>query len=338
MKTQQGPKKINLLNTGLILLSLVLAILFPFRLFLLGYAILGPLHYLTEINWLNEKCYFDKQLPWLPIGLTVIAFVAYPKLVQFAGLLEQPIIGPLAYWMDGFSNGLIFLSLWMAFSSALIKSLKWLLLSLAFGCGLAFLLNGLKGYTLFIALFIPTLIHVYVFTIFFMLYGALKANSAIGLINVALVILVAVGIALIGVDHKLYDLSDLVKNTVVQNGFHVTGIELGKLFGAADGSQYLFYGDWELKAQRFIAFAYIYHYLNWFSKTSVIGWGKSLNLKRTLAIFAIWLSFVVLFAIDYRLGFVSVIGLSFLHVILEFPLNAFSIKEIGKLTYELLKG
>ena len=47
--------RVDLLNTGLILVSVGLAFLFPFRLFLVAYAIIGPLHYLTEINWLNEN-------------------------------------------------------------------------------------------------------------------------------------------------------------------------------------------------------------------------------------------------------------------------------------------
>ena len=163
-----------------------------------------------------------------------------------------------------------------------------------------------------------------------MLYGSLKTKSIAGIANVILVLLVPVGIALTNVNHEFYDFSDWIKNTVIQNGFHITGIEIGRLFGVTDGSQYLFYGGWELKAQRFIAFAYIYHYLNWFSKTSIIGWGKSLKGKRAIAILTIWLSFVLVFVVDYRLGFVTVIGISFLHVVLEFPLNAMSIREIGR--------
>jgi hypothetical protein len=298
-------------------------------LFLLSYAILGPLHYLTEINWLHQKKYFDKRIPWLLLGSIVIVFIVAPKLIQHAGQLETKILGPLAFWMDQFSNGLLFFCLWVAFSSILIRSHKWLLLSSTLGVAIAYLLNENHHYTLLIALFVPTLIHVYVFTVLFMLYGALKSNSKVGFINVMLVLLVPVCIIFIGVDHNIYNLADWVKATMVQNSFHITGIELGRLFGVTDGSQYLFYGNWELKAQRFIAFAYIYHYLNWFSKTSIIGWGKSLNGKRTVAILLVWLSFVLVFAVDYRLGFVTALGLSFLHVILEFPLNAVSIREIG---------
>ena len=42
-------------------LALVLALKIPFELFLFSYAVLGPLHYLTEINWLKERNYFAKN-------------------------------------------------------------------------------------------------------------------------------------------------------------------------------------------------------------------------------------------------------------------------------------
>src|SRR3954471_23032692 len=53
--------KINYLNIGLMILSAVLAVIMPFELFLFSYAVLGPLHYLTEISWLHERNYFSKR-------------------------------------------------------------------------------------------------------------------------------------------------------------------------------------------------------------------------------------------------------------------------------------
>src|SRR5687767_4684915 len=47
-------------NTGLIIFSCIVAFFIPFELFLFSYAILGPLHYLTEIGWLHKKNYFTK--------------------------------------------------------------------------------------------------------------------------------------------------------------------------------------------------------------------------------------------------------------------------------------
>src|SRR5579872_4058036 len=40
------------------LLSCLLAFIFPFQLFLFSFAVLGPLHYFTEIPWLHGKKYY----------------------------------------------------------------------------------------------------------------------------------------------------------------------------------------------------------------------------------------------------------------------------------------
>lgn len=83
------------------------------------------------------------------------------------------------------------------------------------------------------------------------------------------------------------------------------------------------------KFQVFIAFAYTYHYLNWFSKTSIIGWKNTLTKRSALLIGGIWLMAVSLYAYDYKTGFALLFFLSFLHVFLEFPLNWLTIKSIG---------
>ena len=80
---------------------------------------------------------------------------------------------------------------------------------------------------------------------------------------------------------------------------------------------------------RFVAFAYTYHYLNWFSKTSVIKW--HLVPKKTLiATILIWLGSVGVYLYDYNLGIRTLFFLSFLHVFLEFPLNFTTFNGIGK--------
>jgi len=80
---------------------------------------------------------------------------------------------------------------------------------------------------------------------------------------------------------------------------------------------------------RFIAFAYTYHYLNWFSKTSVIQWHKV--PRKTLSIvIAVWIISVAIYAYDFMLGLKWLFLLSFLHVLLEFPLNYRSVIGIGQ--------
>src|SRR6476620_636665 len=56
-----NPTQVNYLNIALMIVSCLLAFRFPFELFLFSYAILGPLHYLTEISWLHERKYFTED-------------------------------------------------------------------------------------------------------------------------------------------------------------------------------------------------------------------------------------------------------------------------------------
>ena len=71
---------------------------------------------------------------------------------------------------------------------------------------------------------------------------------------------------------------------------------------------------------RFIAFAYTYHYLNWFSKTEIIRWHQVPRSRFIIVVLGAVAS-VALYAIDYSLGFKWLFLLSFMHVMLEFPLN-----------------
>ena len=88
---------------------------------------------------------------------------------------------------------------------------------------------------------------------------------------------------------------------------------------------------------RFIAFAYMYHYLNWFSKTEVIRWHKVPKI-RFAAVLLIWLAACGLYAYNYALGLSFLFFLSFTHVLLEFPLNMVSIVGIGKETISIAKN
>src|SRR5262249_43576366 len=80
---------------------------------------------------------------------------------------------------------------------------------------------------------------------------------------------------------------------------------------------------------RLIAFAYLYHYLNWFSKTSIIKWHE-VGRNRAVGILGFWLAGGAVYLYDYRLGLGLFYFLSLLHVFLEFPLNHQTFVEIGK--------
>ena len=84
------------------------------------------------------------------------------------------------------------------------------------------------------------------------------------------------------------------------------------------------------KFSRFISFAYTYHYLNWFSKTNIIGWNNISNKRRFFIIF-IWIFSISSYAYNYMFGYFILLFLSFLHVLLEFPLNWISIFDLFNL-------
>lgn len=116
--------------------------------------------------------------------------------------------------------------------------------------------------------------------------------------------------------------------TYVRLGFYNINKYSIKLFGGSESESLNLFSELGLRIQIFIAFAYTYHYLNWFSKTSIIGWSKSLSKQKMIWILIIYLMSVGLYFYDYQTGLVTLFFLSFLHIVLEFPINFFTIKGI----------
>jgi hypothetical protein len=90
----------------------------------------------------------------------------------------------------------------------------------------------------------------------------------------------------------------------------------------------VFTGEPVLRLVRFLAFAYTYHYLNWFSKTSIIQW-HAVSKARLLLVTIAWIASIGLNVVNYDLGLRWLFLLSLGHVLLEFPLNHKSFIEIG---------
>jgi len=161
-----------------------------------------------------------------------------------------------------------------------------------------------------------------------MIYGIKKSKNKTGVLNVVLMLLLPILLLFIDTDIFRYQFSDIVKETYVQNNFHYLNANLAKLLGVYDELKFFFYEKVDLKIQIFIAFAYIYHYLNWFSKTTIIGWHKQLTTKKSIAIVVVWISVLICYLYNYRLGLVVSIFLSVIHVMLEFPLNMITVKAL----------
>lgn len=320
-------KKLDWLNIGLIVISLILAIYFPLRLFLFAYATLGPLHYLTEINWLDKKEYYAKNKNWLFVGVLITILVVLPTFLKQFGISSGD-SNKLVKWMVDWSYAFTFIGIVLAIGFVYLRKWIYLIILCFVGVVMAIFLNNVESYTMIMGLMIPTVLHVYLFTVLFMLYGALKAKSTWGYVSVVLALIVPIVIYLLDLDQQSYLFPDALKSIFTTNNFHVTNTLFAKFMGFSDGTSFFFYETMELKILIFMAFIYVYHYLNWFSKTTVIGWHKNLTTKRTIAIGVIWVALVVLFAMDYKTGFIIALFFSFLHVFLELPLNVVSIKGI----------
>ncbi|WP_159090733.1 hypothetical protein [Aquimarina aquimarini] len=331
---------IDALNTFLILISFMLAYLLPFQLFLFVYAILGPLHYFTEINWIQNNDYFVKSKVWSFIIVVFAFLIAVPVLARLSAfdiLENNQLIYKVRFVMPEYLNSLFFLSVVIAFSLVVFKNKKYQLISVLVGIIIAVLVHKLPLYHVVFGIFLPTIIHVYVFTLLFMLYGAIKLKGRIGYFNVLLVAVAPIMISFLTIDQSFYYFSDIIKSTYVGNRFHVLNANLSKIVGASDGTTFFFYEIADLKIQMFISFAYTYHYLNWFSKTTIIGWHKKLTQKRSILILFLWAISIGLYFYDYKIAISLLLFCSLIHVFMELPLNIISMKQVAKSVYRSIR-
>lgn len=307
---------IHHLNSGLIVLSCILAFIVPFELFLFSYAVLGPLHYLTEIGWLHKKNYFTKgkyDFVFLTLLCVVLVYYNYnpPKR---AGT---------------FIPDLIAFALFVSVGFVFVKDFLYRVIIVVLSVISVGFLNDANSYFTWMGIFLPTVIHVFIFTWLFMVYGVLKERSKPGLISVVVLIVCAALIFLVQPQNLFYEVSAFTQKSYSMFAeLNYRLINLFKLGEISDFTQ-LYTSNAGFVIMRFIAFAYTYHYLNWFSKTSVIKWHQ-VPKNVLIGTILIWIASVTLYIIDYNLGLKVLFFLSFLHVFLEFPLNIVSFTGIGK--------
>ncbi len=291
--------QINYINIFLMIVSAAIAFALPFELFLFSYAVLGPLHYLTEISWLHDRKYFSTgKFDYLWLCLPAI-----PATAAFIYNIK-------------FSFDWITLLIWVAFGSAFGMALfkrtmhKVILTATLVLCGL--LLSNFRPYAILVTIFLPTIIHVFVFTGAFILYGALKSKSNSGYASFIVFLLCGFIFFIYPVSADGYIINEYIERSI--KPFMNVNKKLSAVLGVNQ--------DWNgtVIVMRFIAYAYTYHYLNWFSKTNVIRWHQ-ISYSRMAAILIAWTISLVIYAIDYRLGYITLFFLSLLHVLLEFPLN-----------------
>jgi hypothetical protein len=329
--------RIHLLNIALMIISLGLAICIPFKLFLFAYAVLGPLHYLTEINWLHQKKYYinNPSNVWILIALAFIIFIpgVINRLTFFFDLNQSDVLRLMARYLSKFYGSFLFAGLIIAAVLVYYKYNRVVLGIFIIGLTSLVLFRYMEWYYLLTAILLPTLIHVYLFTLFFIMYGVIKSKSIYGLAEVLMLLLVPFLIYYIPLQNVYHSFNDSSLNKYVQTGFAKVNLAIGKLTGGGDRGHAFFTTTTGVRIQVFIAFAYMYHYLNWFSKVSLIGWLKHTSIFKTITIIVLWLIAIGIYWYDFKTGLSALFFLSLLHVILEFPLNIICIREVYSFVY-----
>lgn len=316
-------RTLNLVNIGLMLVSCIIAFIIPFELFLFSYAVLGPLHYLTEIGWLHKRSYFTSGkwdylwLSFMALGITLATY----------GFSSFNRVGNMAPFI-AVTSALIFILI----KNPYLKITGILLALFAYS-----LMNDVFFYTVFFLVFLPTIFHVFLFTGSFILIGAMRSKSISGIASLVIFIGCALSFFIFVPGEGLSQVSQYIQNSYkdfsVLNRFMLSGLD-EEAANSTTITHAIFHSAEGLMIMRFIAFSYTYHYLNWFSKTSVIKW-HLVDKRYLAATLFIWIAAVGLYLYDYQTGLRVLFFLSFLHVFLEFPLNWRTFMDIGKETKRL---
>lgn len=306
--------QINYLNIGLMGVCLAAAFAYPFEFFLICYAFLSPLHYFSEISWLHQRQYFARKKTdaiWLA-ALGVFVFLAQFVLVDFQYLIASTI-----------AFGFL-----LAFALTIFERPLYRLLAILGIAAWIMLFSHLRWYLVFFAIFMTTVVHTFIFTGAFMLKGALQRGSRTGLLSLVVFGFCVALCFLIVPETGLVSVSPYIRESYLP--FWVVNSELMRFLGYPfEVFEDLYRTPGALMVMRFMAFVYSYHFMNWFSKTSLIGWHKGGKWSWTF-ILGCWGLCVGIFAMDYMTGITVIYFFSMLHVFLEFPLNHRTFLSIGR--------
>jgi hypothetical protein len=301
--------------------------MFPFQLFLFSFAVLGPLHYFTEIPWLHGKGYYTTgkydfiMLAALCCGVAALYFINSSQ-----GNQNRDVATVITV--------LSFVAFFGALTMITMKKTWQKVLALILIGASSLLFSHLDTATMIFANFVPSIIHVYVFTGCFILYGALRHKSPTGIFSLIVFALCTVLIfAVTPGATSDRSLSYYIKTSYVN--FASLNFDLMNILGlekvdksSTQLQEILFTSNAGIIVMRLIAFSYTYHFLNWFSKTSIIKW--HLIPKKSLAIILLlWVGSLALYALNFTIGIQYLYFLSLLHVMLEFPLNHRTFLGIG---------
>jgi hypothetical protein len=327
---------INYLNIGFMILSGIIAFVLPFELTLLSYIVLGPLHYLTEIPWLQKRQFFmprKNDYLWLFLLSLVIVFPTMFK-VGYKFFIDPSSTG--AYYPAHIklflarANLLRIIAIPVVLISSVVFVLTENITKRAIAVGIVVLwciIYRAGSLTITMSFLSLTLLHVYCFTGVFILSGALKSRSLSG--TLSLVVFLACSALLLFLPFH----SGISPTAYAVKGYNLSFYGLNKrmfkLFMHKNASfNDVYFSPAGIAIARLVAYAYLYHYLNWFSKTSIIGWHR-ISKKSLVSIVVIWIASIAVYLYDFTMGFAVQFFLSALNVIFEYPLNFQSFRDVG---------
>jgi hypothetical protein len=317
---QPSTHRVDAIQCVLLILSWCMAVALPVELIMFSYVVLGPLHYLTEIAWLDRRNYF------LPKRTDAVCLAVCSVLGILASGWLTLLLTTDSPWLQFHVQFFAITMAMAAFVFALVLrstvNLRWRIgLSASIVSCVAgyFYVNDVRLYHAIFAVLIPTLVHVFLFTGVFMFSGALKSRSMLGIVSVLLLCVGAMSLLYFDAGMRstrnALSLAPMYQATF---GFLerflepliVVGTDTKPIEGAA----------WKSQIASFLAFVYTFHYLNWFSKTSIIHWHR-ISASTTAIIIVVWLGALALYISNHNAGLFAVGFLSLLHVFFEFPLN-----------------
>ena len=325
------------MNRALIIVLIALAaVARPVELFLFAFIVLGPLHYFTEISWLQRRrCFVEGRTGGLLLTAIGVVGAATALIVENGSTLPVVLRAELQT-----------IAVTAMFAAAVVSAALALAPRLgSAGAGGALFAASVSGllithsshareFFLVVGLWLPTLIHVFAFTGLFLVHGCLRRRTpsdraALAAFAIAPVALAAwpgeapgFSPAVAGV----YEASFAFLNRAVLDLLGNADLARGEIFASATG----------VSVMRFLAFAYTYHFVNWFEKTARTGWHR-VPPSRLATIGTAWMLSVALCLYDLPLGLAVLLLPNVLHVVLELPLDWRTARDVGaSLTQPLL--
>lgn len=265
----------------------------PLETFLLAFCVLGPAHYLTELEWLAERRFFTTAAAARGLGALSLLGAA------LATALEAGVVPDSSRW----PAQVVALAVLGAALGVLVRPERPLLPAALSASGVVVLAGTSWAKAVFVLLgvLLPTVLHVAGGTLLFLLSGSLRRGDLGD--RVALVVMLGASAWLLASPSPVVASAEVTQR--YQEGFGWLDAQLAELTGLARPA-----------LVRWLAFAYTWHFLNWFGKL-----GTTWRPRRWPLLLGGWALAVTLYAVNPTWGFWFVAWPNLAHVLLELPLN-----------------